>query len=92
MQTKPKKKDAFFECYRAALVLYQSAERYLKEHLGKDNALKLKAWKAEVADLTQKKSRLDGSLQTLKAEVQEAEWSRSAWNRRYSRSRPEQTA
>ena len=35
--------------------------------------LKLKAWKAEVADLTQKKSRLYGSLQTLKAEVQEAE-------------------
>ena len=73
MQTKPKKQDAFFESHRAALILYQSAERYLKEHLGKDNALKLKAWKAEVADLTQKKSRLYGSLQTLKAEVQEAE-------------------
>ena len=41
--------------------------------LGKDNVLKPKAWKAEVADLTQKKSRLYGSLQTLKAEVQEAE-------------------
>lgn len=73
MQTKPKKQDAFFESHRAALILYQSAERYLKEHLGKDNVLKLKAWKAEVADLTQKKSRLYGSLQTLKAEVQEAE-------------------
>ena len=64
MQTKPKKKDAFFECYRAALVLYQSAERYLKEHLGKDNALKLKAWKPEVTDLFEKKRRLYSNLQT----------------------------
>lgn len=53
--------------------MYQSAERYLKEHLGKGNVLKLKAWKAEVADLTQKKIHLYGNLQTLRAEVQEAE-------------------
>ncbi len=55
------------------MTLYQSAERYLKEILGKDNVLKLKARKAEVADLTQKKSRLYSGLQILKAEVQEAE-------------------
>ncbi|NDO45263.1 MobQ family relaxase [Clostridium sp. MD294] len=73
MQTKPKKQDAFFESHRAALTLYQSVERYLKEHLGKDNVLKLKAWKSEVANLTQKKSSLYSDLQTLKAEVQEAE-------------------
>ncbi|XBX05532.1 MobQ family relaxase [Enterocloster clostridioformis] len=73
IQTKPKKQEEFFESNRAALILYQSAERYLKEHLGKEKVLKLKAWKAEIADLTQKKSRLYSSLQTLKAEVQEAE-------------------
>lgn len=55
------------------MILYQSAERYLKEHLGKEKVLKPKVWKAEVADPTQKKSRLYSSLQTLKAEVQEAE-------------------
>lgn len=55
------------------MILYQSAERYLKEHLGKDKVLKLKVWKSEVADLTQKKSNLYSDLQTLKAEVQEAE-------------------
>lgn len=53
--------------------LYQSAERYLKEHLGKDKVLKPKAWKTEIADLTQKKSRLYSSLQTLKKEAQETE-------------------
>ena len=73
IQTKPKKQEEFFESIRAALILHQSAERYLKEHLGKDKVLKLKAWKAEIAELTQKKSRLYSSLQTLKAEVQEAE-------------------
>lgn len=73
MQTKPKKQDAFFESHRAALTLYQTAERYLKEHLGEDKVLKPKAWKAEVADLTQKKSRLYDDLQTLKTEVQDAE-------------------
>ena len=46
MQTKPKKQEEFFESNRAALILYQSAERYLKEHLGKEKVLKLKAWKA----------------------------------------------
>ncbi len=73
MQTKPKKQEDFFESNRAALTLYQSAERYLKEHLGEDKVLKPKAWKAEVADLTQKKSRLYDDLQTLKTEVQDAE-------------------
>ena len=53
--------------------MYQSAEHYLKEHLGEDKVLKPKAWKTEVADLTQKKSRLYDDLQTLRAEVQEAE-------------------
>jgi len=30
--------------------LYDRAERYLKEHLGSDNKLRPKAWKAEVAE------------------------------------------
>lgn len=57
MQTKPKKQEEFFESNRAALILYQSAERYLKEHLGKDKVLRLKAWKAEVADLESRGTR-----------------------------------
>lgn len=66
MQTKPKKQEDFFESNRAALILYQSAERYLKEHLRKDKVLKPKAWKAEFADLTQKKSRLYSAKQTAR--------------------------
>ena len=50
MQTKPKKQEDFFESNRAALTLYQSAERYLKEHLGEDKVLKPKAWKMCIRD------------------------------------------
>lgn len=35
--------------------------------------LKLKTWKTEVSDLSEKKRRLYEDLQTLRAEVQEAE-------------------
>ena len=61
------------EIKQTELTLYQTAERYLKERLGKDNVLKLNAWKTEVSDLSEKKRRLYEDLQTLRAEVQEAE-------------------
>lgn len=73
MQTKPKKQEEFYERNRAALTLYQSAERYLKENLGSNTTLKLKAWKDEVAALTSEKDSLYDEIHRLKAEVQEAE-------------------
>ena len=72
-EMKKRSRNTNGEIKRAALILYQSAERYLKERLGKDNVLKLKAWKTEVSDLSEKKRRLYEDLQTLRAEVQEAE-------------------
>lgn len=86
-EMKKRSRNTNGEIKQTELTLYQTAERYLKEHLGKDNVLKLKAWKTEVSDLSEKKRRLYEDLQTLRAEVQEAEAVRSAWNRRYSRSR-----
>lgn len=73
MQTKPKKQEEFYERNRAALTLYQSAERYLKENLGSNTTLKLKAWKDEVAALTSEKDSLYDEIHRLKTEVQEAE-------------------
>ena len=86
-EMKKRSRNTNGEIKQTELTLYQTAERYLKEHLGKGNVLKLKAWKTEVSDLSEKKRRLYEDLQTLRAEVQEAEAVRSAWNRRYSRSR-----
>lgn len=72
-QTKPKKQEEYAERYRTELVLYDRAERYLKEHLGSDTKLRPKAWKAEVADLTAQKDRLYREVRKLKEEVSEAE-------------------
>ena len=72
-QTKPKKQEEYAERYRTELALYDRAERYLKEHLGSDTKLRSKAWKAEIADLTEQKDRLYRGVRKLKEEVAEAE-------------------
>ena len=72
-EMKKRSRNTNGEIKQTELTLYQTAERYLKEHLGKDNVLKLNAWKTEVSDLSEKKRRLNEDLQTLRAEVQEAE-------------------
>ncbi len=50
------KHEEYAERYRSELALYDRAERYLKEHLGSDTKLRLKAWKAEVADSQRRKT------------------------------------
>lgn len=52
--------------------MYDQEERYLKEHFGNDTKLRLKAWKAEDADLTVPKDRLYREVRKLK-EATEAE-------------------
>lgn len=41
-QTKPRKQDDYYNQHTAELILYQTAERYLKEHLGDNRELNLK--------------------------------------------------
>lgn len=72
-QTKPKKQEDYAERYRMELALYDRAERYLKEHLGSDTTLKLKAWKAEVVALTNEKDRLYREVRKLREKVSETE-------------------
>lgn len=72
-KTKPRKQEEYAEKYRTELALYDRAERYLKEHLGSDTTLKLKAWKAEVATLTNEKDRLYQEVRKLRGEVSETE-------------------
>ena len=67
------KREDYAEHYRMELALYDRAERYLKEHLGSDTTLKLKAWKAEVATLTNEKDRLYREVRKLREEVSETE-------------------
>lgn len=72
-QTNPRKRDDYYNQHTTALVLYQTAERYLKEHLGENTALYPVQWKEEAVELTLQKKKLYHELCGLRAEVQEAE-------------------
>lgn len=72
-QMKPRKKERFYNEHTAELILYQTAERYLKEHLGDNNMLNLKGWKADIKTLASEKNRLYSEVQSLQTEVQEVE-------------------
>lgn len=72
-QTKPRKRERFYNEHTAELILYQTAERYLKEHLGDNSMLNLKGWKADIKTLALKKNRLYSEVQSLQTEVQEVE-------------------
>lgn len=72
-QTKPRKQEEYYSQHTTELILYQTAERYLKEHLGNNRQLNLKGWKKEIAILNAEKNRLYDKVYEMKAEVQEAE-------------------
>ena len=72
-QTKPRKQEDYYNQHTAELILYQTAERYLKEHLGDNRVLNLKEWKKEIVTLNSEKKRLYEKVYEMKAEVQEAE-------------------
>ena len=61
-------KANFYEANRARIALFQSAERHLKKYL-KAEALSVKAWKSEVAELTAKKDGLYKDYYKLKDDV-----------------------
>jgi ATP-dependent exoDNAse (exonuclease V) alpha subunit len=70
---KPKHRDAFHEAHRAEIILYESADSYLKKHLNGRTSIPLQAWKSERGKLTTEWSRLNSKYQTLKSEIREVE-------------------
>ena len=62
-EMKKRSRNTNGEIKQTELTLYQTAERYLKEHLGKDNVLKLKAWKAEVQEAEAVKKCVEQAIQ-----------------------------
>lgn len=70
---KPKDKDIFFEANRRELTLYQSAEKYLKNHLNGRNRIPMSAWKAEREKLTADKKRLYHEYQIIKDKTKKVE-------------------
>jgi len=72
-QQPTKKQEAFFEANRAELMLYQSAERYFKEHLNGRNKIPLTSWQNELIKLNSDKSKLYHEYNSLKEQVKEVE-------------------
>jgi len=71
-QQKPKNREAFYECHRREIILFEAAKKYLDEHLN-GHPLSLKAWKVEDAKLTAEKDNLYGQFYRLKEEVRDVE-------------------
>ena len=67
-------KVAFYETHRAEITLFESADRYLKEHLnGKVSKPPLKKWRAEREELSAKRDTIYRGYYSLKDEVREVE-------------------
>jgi len=72
-QQKSGKQDAFYQNYSSEIILYESAECYLKQNMNGNTTLPIKAWKAETEKLTAKKDELYQEFYRLKEEVREVE-------------------
>jgi Lon protease-like protein len=73
IQQKPKKREAFSETHRAELILYESASRYMKEHLNGRTKMPMGEWRAERSKLAAKNRALSVKLHSLKGEIKKVE-------------------
>ena len=76
-KTKKSKKEDFYNGHTAEIILFESAKKYLKEHLGESKTLNISKWKSEVATLKKEKDNLYSQIIDLRKEVEQAEGVRS---------------
>ncbi len=70
---KKNKQDTFYNEHTAEIILFESAKKYLKEHLGESKTLNISKWKSEVANLKKKKNSLYNQILDIREEVKQAE-------------------
>ena len=70
---KKNKQDTFYNEHTAEIILFESAKKYLKEHLGESKTLNISKWKLEVATLKKKKNSLYNQILDIREEVKQAE-------------------
>ena len=70
---KKNKKDNFYNEHTAEIILFESAKKYLKEHLGESKTLNISKWKLEVIALKKEKDTLYSQIVDLRKEVEQAE-------------------
>ncbi|HEL0024390.1 MobQ family relaxase [Streptococcus equi subsp. zooepidemicus] len=70
---KKNKQDTFYNEHTAEIILFESAKKYLKEHLGESKTLAISKWKSEVATLKKEKDTLYSQIIDIRKEVEQAE-------------------
>mgnify|MGYP000199623069 CR=1 FL=1 len=74
---KKSKQEDFYNEHTAEIVLFESAKKYLKEHLGESKSLNISKWKSEVTALKKEKDTLYSQILDMRKEVEQAESVRS---------------
>lgn len=59
------------------LILFESAKKYLQEHLGESKTLNISKWKVEIGTLRKEKDSLYSQIKDIQKEVEQAESVRS---------------
>ena len=70
---KKSKQEDFYNEHTAELILFESAKKYLKEHLGESKTLAISKWKSEVANMKKEKNSLYNQILEIREEVEQAE-------------------
>ena len=74
---KKSKQEDFYNEHTAEIVLFESAKKYLKEHLGESKSLNISKWKSEVTAFKKEKDNLYSQIIDIRNEVEQAESVRS---------------
>lgn len=70
---KKNKQEDFYNEHTAEIILFESAKKYLKEHLGESKTLNISKWKSEVTTLKKDKKNLYNQILEIREEVEQAE-------------------
>lgn len=72
-KTKKSKQGNFYNEHTAEIILFESAKKHLKEHLGESKTLAISKWKSELATLKKEKKSLYNQVLEIREEVEQAE-------------------
>ena len=67
------KQEDFYNEHMAELILFESARKHLKEHLGESKTLNISKWKSELTTLKKDKKSLYSQILEIREEVEHAE-------------------
>ena len=72
-KTKRSRQEDFYNEHNAELILFESAKKYLKEHLGESKTLAISKWKSELATMKKEKKSLYNQILEIREKVEQAE-------------------